>query len=81
MVVVEAGLAEAPSTVAATAGAAEGVVVEGATETTGVTATTDAAEDADARFFFLPVSFFSAASAMACGSFGGGFCPANPAAT
>jgi hypothetical protein len=86
---VETGLAGVPSTVTATAGAAEGVVAEGATAIAGVTAivvvvaTTEAAEEADAeeRFFFLPASFFNAASAMAWGSFGGGFCPANPAAT
>ena len=34
-----------------------------------------------ARFFFLPASFFRAASAIAWGSLGGGFCPAKPAAT
>lgn len=91
-VLVETGLAGAPSTVTASTGAAEAVVAAGMAATTGVTATTAAVvaaaealvaeeEEAEARFFFFPASFFNAASAMAWGNFGGGFWPANPAAT
>lgn len=88
--IVETGLAGVPLTVTAEAGAAEAVVAAGMAGTTEVAGTTAAAaaaaaalvaEEAEARFFFFPACFFNAASAMAWGNFGGGFWPANPAAT
>lgn len=83
VVVIETGLTGASSTITAATGAVEAALAAETAVATGVTATVavvaaaealEAAEEAEAaRFFFFPASFFNAASAMACGNFGGGF--------